>query len=252
MTPELEQLGELLCHSRRAGIRFPISSFEPLTAEDAYAVQDYVADKMKWFVSKRRTAWKIGGAPGSLITFAPVPAHDIHASGWHPDGGYSVGYGIEGELAVQLTHDLDGTADRERIIAAIGAWLPCIELCDSRFEPVDQTGSMLRLADQQWNRALVLGTAVTLDRLPDWSDQSMSVSVNGKQALVKRGSHPFNDPLATLSKLAAHAERYGHGLRAGDVIATGSWCGVIWADPGELIDVEFAGVGTVSLTIPPR
>jgi 2-keto-4-pentenoate hydratase len=44
-----------------------------------------------------------------------------------------------------------------------------------------------------------------------------------------------------------HATRDGATLRAGTVVTTGSWCGVLFAHAGDRVTVTFDGVGIASV-----
>ena len=64
-----------------------------------------------------------------------------------------------------------------------------------------------------------------------------------------RGGHPLNDPLAPLLWLVNDRARCGEGLRAGDVITTGSYAGLHYAMQGATVTVEFNGLGIVHLEV---
>lgn len=241
---------ERLIAGWRNGMRQPLHGLALPDVEAAYEVQRRVAVAMGWFAKGRPTAWKLGGAPAGLISTAPVPTEAIHASGWQVPAGYVSGFGIEGELAIRLSRDLSETPDIVEILAAIDAWLPCIELCDTRLEDAASANPLLRLADQQLNRALILGDPIRLDTIPAWSQQAATLRIDGQIILTGNGSHPFVNPLSSLPWLARHVAEQLNPLRAGDLIATGSWTGIHWAGKGETVDVEFPGFGSVQLRTP--
>lgn len=214
---------------------------------EAYEVQRQVAEAMGWFDDAPARAWKLGGAPGVFISAAGVPAAAVHGSGWRIPPGYCFGVGIESELFVRLSRDLDEHTDLAMAYAAIDAWLPGIELCDTRWLQGAQADPLLRLADQQLNRALIVGEPRTLPLRPEWAQQHVELRVNGEAQIISSVGHPFGDPLNSLPWLARHAVALGNPLRAGDLVATGSWTGLYWAPVGVTVEVEFAGVGRVVL-----
>jgi 2-keto-4-pentenoate hydratase len=230
----------------RDGVRPPFDALALTSEAEAYAVQQLVATALGWFDEEGANAWKLGGSPGHLISAARVPRQAIHATGWKAPVGYCHRFGIESELVVRLGCDLDEHADLNAARDAIDAWIPAIELCDTRFDKGEHAHPLLRLADQQLNRALILGAPV--DSAGDWPLQWVELRVNGQRQAGARGSHPFSDPLNSLPWLARHAAAHGTPLKAGDLIATGSWTGLYWAPPDSLIEVIFDGVGTVSMT----
>lgn len=241
------QVAASLIRGWREGCQQPLPGVGLASEAEAYAVQREVADALGWFSAAPPGAWKLGGAPGGLISAAAVPASAVHGSGWQVPPGADFGFGIEGELIVRLSRDLGPHTDPATARAAIDAWLPGIELCGTRWRQGEQAAPLLRLADQQLNRALVLGAPRSLAQLPHWAAQPVVLRVAGKPVFTGAGSHPFGDPLSSLPWLARHAAAQGTPLRAGDLVATGSWTGIYWAPAGAQVEVEFAGLGTVQL-----
>jgi len=239
-------VSRVLIDAWRDGVCPPFDALEVLSEADAYHVQDLVAAALGWFPDDGTNAWKLGGSPGQLISAARVPRQAIHATGWTAPAGYCHRIGIESELVVRLGRDLDEHADLRVARDAIDAWIPAIELCDTRFDRGEHAHPLLRLADQQLNRALILGEPV--DSAGDWPLQWVELRVNGQRQAGAQGSHPFSDPLNSLPWLARHAAARGTPLKAGDLIATGSWTGLYWAPPDALIEMMFDGLGTVSMT----
>ncbi|WP_312233228.1 2-keto-4-pentenoate hydratase [Stutzerimonas nitrititolerans] len=233
----------------RTGQRQPLSGLALPDTAAAYAVQRRVGDALGWFDGARPAAWKLGGSPGGMVSAAAVQATAIHRSGWHVPPGYVTALGIEGELVIRLGRNLTDTADLTEIRSAIDAWLPAIELCDTRLEGGINANPLLRLADQQLNRALILGNAVQLHDLPVWLKQTAILRVDGHEVVNASGSHPYIDPLSSLPWLARHAVAQGTPLRAGDLIATGSWTGIYWANPGQKITFSLNSVGEVMLNV---
>ncbi|WP_223506464.1 fumarylacetoacetate hydrolase family protein [Pseudomonas sp. GL-RE-29] len=242
------QVAAILIRGWREGRQQPLPTLELASEAEAYAVQHQVADALGWFTCGPPAAWKLGGAPGGLISAAGVPAMAVHPSGWQVPPGDAFGFGIEGELIVRLSRDLDQHTDLAMACAAVDVWMPGIELCGTRWLQGDQAAPLLRLADQQLNRALVLGAPQTLREMPNWSRQQVALRVAGEPAFVGVGSHPFGDPLSSLPWLARHAAAQGSPLRAGDLVACGSWTGIYWAPAGVEVYVEFAGIGRVALS----
>jgi len=242
------QVAATLIRGWREGRQQPLPTLELASEAEAYAVQLQVADALGWFAPGAPAAWKLGGAPGGLISTAGVPATAIHPSGWQVPPGDAFGFGIEGELIVRLSRDLDQHTDLAMAYAAVDVWMPGIELCGTRWLQGDQAAPLLRLADQQLNRALVLGAPQKLGEMPDWSRQQVALRVAGEPEFVGVGSHPFGEPLSSLPWLARHAAALGSPLRAGDLVASGSWTGIYWASAGVQVEVEFAGIGRVTLS----
>ncbi|MBD1552122.1 fumarylacetoacetate hydrolase family protein [Pseudomonas typographi] len=239
----VQQVASSLIRSWREGRQQALPDLNLASEAEAYQVQRQVADAIGWFDSAPPRAWKLGGAPGGLISAAAVPAGAVQLSGWQVPPGYCFGFGIEGEVIVRLSRDLDGHADLVEAYAAIDSWMPGIELCDTRWLSGDQAAPLLRLADQQLNRALILGAPRTFEQRLDWTQQRVELRVNGETKFSGSASHPFGDPLNSLPWLARHAAGQGNPLRAGDLVATGSWTGLYWAPAGARVEIEFFGMG---------
>jgi 2-keto-4-pentenoate hydratase len=46
-----------------------------------------------------------------------------------------------------------------------------------------------------------------------------------------------------------HAAQRGHGLRAGDVVTTGAWTGLVEAKAGDTVTAKFPGIGEATVRI---
>lgn len=237
-----------LIQARRDGGCVPSDELGLNTEADAYLVQQLVGAELRWYAADDTNAWKLGGSPGNLVSTAIVPPDAIHPSGWKVPAGYCQRYGIEAELIVRLGRDLDEHADLRDAHSAVEAWHVGIELCDTRFIDGENAHPLLRLADQQLNRALILGDSI--NPTSDWIRQGVQLRLSGSLHGVNVGSHPFTDPLTSVPWLARYAASQGRPLKAGDLIATGSWTGLVWAPPASEVRVEFLGLGGVSLFTP--
>ncbi|WP_296249498.1 2-keto-4-pentenoate hydratase [Pseudomonas sp. UBA4194] len=243
----VEQVAARLLRARRDGQRQSTEGLRLDSEAQAYEVQARVAAAMGWFARAPARAWKLGGAPGGLVSAAGVPADAVHTSGWQIPPGHCHCVGIEGEVFARLSRDLDEHTDLASAYAAIDTWMCGIELCDTRWVDGDRADPLLRLADQQLNRGLIVGEAVSLASRPHWFAQTVQLTVDGESVASGIGSHPFTDPLSSLPWLARHAAASGNPLRAGDLIATGSWTGIHWVPVGARVEVVFAGLGAVQV-----
>ncbi|KAF7599921.1 MAG: hydratase [Candidatus Dactylopiibacterium carminicum] len=204
---------------------------------------------MGWFQDGHPPAWKLGGSPASGPACAPVPADAIFESPWQLPAGFAVQLGIEAEVAVRLRCDLAPDADMAAVWAAIDCLYPCIELCDIRLDAQQPLPASVQRADQQFNRALILGPALRVLARPDWSALRLAVQDDGHEIFRGEGCHPYGNPLHSLPWLARHAAEHWDGLRAGDLIATGSWSGIHWAQPGARVRVELDEFGSVEMRL---
>lgn len=242
----VERLARYLYQAWRDGERLPLPDVRLESEQQAYAVQQQVAAALGWFQDGAPRAWKLGGMPPDTRSAAGVAEPAIIPSPFIAPRGFANAYGIEAELAIRLACDVPAGASLAQVREAIGQWIACIELCDTRLHDLDQAPALLRLADQQLNRALILGDEIVGNGVRDWATQAVSVHVDDRVIIASTGSHPFIDPLASLPWLACHA----YGLRAGDIIATGSWTGLFWAPSGARVDIHFPGIGGATVIVP--
>lgn len=246
---QILEVTERLLLAWRTGIRQPVTGLQLEDEAAAYAVQRQVGDALGWRALPGSRVWKLGGGPGGLVSTALVPENSVQSSGWRVPAGYAMGYGIEGELAIRLGRDLSASVDLNDVYSAIDAWMPAIELCDTRFIGGSGGSPFLKLADQQLSRALIVGAECKPDIPPDWRHQGVSLTINGQLLRSFLGSHPFVDPLENVIWLAKHAAERGMPLQAGDIIATGSWTHICWVEAGHSISVSFPGFGSVNLKV---
>lgn len=246
---QIRQVTERLLFAWRTGIRQPVTDLQLEDEAAAYAVQHQVSKALGWHALSGSKVWKLGGEPGGLISTALVPENALQSSGWRVPAKYAMGFGIEGELAIRLGRDLCASVELEEVYNAVDAWMPAIELCDSRFIGGSAHSPLLKLADHQLSRALIVGAECKPPVRPDWRGQGVTLTVGGQPQRAFVGSHPFVEPLANVVWLAKHAAAQGMPLQAGDIIATGSWSSICWVEVGQSVSVSFPGFGTVDLLV---
>ena len=223
------------------------------SAEQAYAVQDGVAQALQWFGPEGPMHWKSGGASRqATLTHAPLPPAGIWSSPANAGDFTFYMRGIEAEVALRLGQSVNAeqaaTLDASGASALVEAMAVSIEVVDSRWTGGMSAPALLRLADLQTHGALVLGPWVPW--VPrDWSQQVCRVFI-GKQPVVQRqGTHALGDPVWGVPEWLRHATRGGRTVAAGTVLTTGTWVGVLSAHAGDLVVAEFDGIGTAQVQL---
>lgn len=218
-------------------------------AAQAYAAQDLVWRQIR--PGARVRAWKVGGANDRVEpTASPIlrleqsPAQ-LAAADFHV-------IGLEAEIAFRLARDLPAAAAEADIAAAVGEAVVAIEICDTRLSDWKTASELWKLADFQNNAALVTGSGTARWQTIDWRAQRAQLMVNGATRIDVTGAHPFGNPLRLMPWIAAHCARRSGGLRAGDVVTTGSWGGMHYVEPGCEVHARFPGIGEASVLIRPR
>jgi 2-keto-4-pentenoate hydratase len=215
--------------------------------DDAYVVQDLVACDSGWLADGRPQYWKSGGpSRASVLTHARLPDSGVWPS------PASVGIWpvrlrlVESEVALRLACTVDSAQaaalTTEDLPSVIDAMTVSIEIVESRWRQGASAPALLRLADLQSHGALVLGAWVPYEAR-DWLAQDCVVRIGQQAPLHKRGSHSCGDPAWVVLPWLRHATRGGQSVPAGSVVTTGTWAGMIEAMPGDLVTVNFDGIG---------
>ena len=222
-------------------------------AEQAYRVQHGVGAALGWFGAAPPRVWKSGGGSRERpLTHAPLPDAGVRAS---PGDLRDLRFhrrGIEAEIALRVGAAVSpkqaAKLTPEAALALVDAMAVSIEVVDSRWLEASAAPALLRMADLASHGALVLG-----DWQPfaarDWATQACTVRVGTQPPVVRVGSYPLADPVWLLTQWLRHVTRHGETLAAGSVVTTGSWVGLLNADAGDAVSVEFDAIGAASLQL---
>lgn len=226
------------------------------TPEQAYAVQDGLAERLAWRLAGRPQFWKSGGpnrqSPLSHAPLAPVGVRSA-AEGTPSFADLRLRQaGAEAEIALRLARDVSADVllglSREEASTLIDAMTVAIELVDSRWQEGGDAPALLRQADCLSHGALALGQWLPY-QARDWSKQNCELQINADAALRACGSHSLGDPAWGLLDWLQHACRQGQVLPAGSVVTTGAWLVQGGLKPGDHVSASFDGIGRVSLTL---
>lgn len=157
---------------------------------------------------------------------------------------------VEGEFAYRLGRDLPPRDDPYTIAdvtAAIDGIAGAIEVVRTRFSGgLLGKGRFLTTADCGVNIALAVGPWTAFDGR-DVRDHSVSVTVNDEPKGHGTGSRALGDPLNVMHWLANHLSAQGTGLRAGDIVATGTCTGLDPVKAGDQVRADFGDLGPVTI-----
>lgn len=223
----------------------------PADAAEAFLVQDAVLRGLQGDV--RPAAWKVS-PPSPLLGMlaSPVPAARCMSSPASLPASRFHMLGIEVEVAFVIARDLPPRAapyaDAE-VLAAVGAARVAIELVDTRLADWNEASPLWRLADFQSNGALILGSGRRDWRGIDFSALDAELWIGGQRIALGQAAHPAGDPSRLLPWLANHCIQRCGGLRSGDVVTTGTWTGLQFAEPGDDVRARFPGLGEASLVL---
>lgn len=214
----------------------------PASVEDAMDVQGLVHERLKRPVA----GWKVAIGPERRAIAAPLL--DLHPAGCEID--LFSGCKIEIELAVLLARDLPRRAgssyDRADLIEAAEHALLGVEIIGGRFDDASDVPFLSFLADNLGNSGYVVAHPLPLSVLSEPNKRRCRVTLGNAILHYGPAVHPAGDPLAPLLAYAnAQNDRIG-GLRAGQVVTTGSICGVLPIRSCGLLKVEVTGIGSLA------
>ena len=200
--------------------------------------------------------WKSGGPSRSQpLGHAPLPPQGVVQAGTAGVDLRGLPFqlrGVEAEIALRLGQDVDAAMaaqlDERSAAQLVDAMAVSVEVVDSRWQQQLQAPDALKAADLLCHGALALG-----DWQPfaprDWAQQTCTVRV-GQQALVQRqGSHSLQDPAWLLAAWLRYATQHFGTVRAGSVVTTGSWVGLLMAQAGDVVEAAFDGVASLRVQL---
>ncbi len=259
MTPETTQAAaELLLKLRgdhRKIDQLP-EEMRPADPEEGFQVQSALADLWGLDVA----GWKIGcttveamtllgtDAPFPGRVFAPYllesPATVSH-SAFHLVGS-------EGEFAFGLGKDLPARAapyERAEVEDAVDALYPAIEIVNYYWNDWGVAGVHSIIADNGAGGGLVLGQKVKNWRDLDLAAFEVFMTIDGKEVGRGTGSMVLGEPMNAMTWLANYLPDHGIGLRAGQVITTGTMTSMNPIPAGSVGIADFGPLGRVQLTV---
>ena len=250
-TNQIDAIAQTLIQARRDHRCVDAQPFATAlaTPEEAYAVQAAVAASMHWNAAGP-SYWKSGGPSRQApMTHAQLPAAGVWNSPAQAGNWNFTWRGIEAEIALRLGRPVSAeeaaALDGDTAASLVDGMAVSIEVVDSRWQQYIDTPSLLKLADLQAHGALVLGEWQPYQSR-DWAAQRCHVQI-GTQSFERHGTHSMGDPAYGLVTWLRHATRQGGRVEAGTVVTTGTWVGILPASAGDLVTVEFDGVGHASI-----
>jgi 2-keto-4-pentenoate hydratase len=137
---------------------------------------------------------------------------------------------IEPEVAFLLGRDLPGRATpytEEEVRAAVSAAHLVVELIRARYTDPGSVSYPELLADNVANAGLYVGPAIERPFERALEGFALVVRTPSGPLLTREGKHPDGHPLLPLYWLANYLATRGDHLRAGQIVTTGSYAGVL-------------------------
>ena len=242
----------------RTALKSLAADVAPQDEAEGYRIQRAVHDLLLPHLGAM-VGYKIGCTSPVMQRYLDIPhpcagavfAKGVHASGASLRAADFVRVGVECEIAVRLARDLPPsqapfTADA--VAQAVEAYLPAIEIVDDRYVKWETMGAPTLVADDFFAAGCVLGQPVTRSAAPDLLEVIGRAVINGVEVSRGTGADVLGHPHNALAWLANHLAASGEGLRAGQIVLTGSLVKTLWLDAGDEVTMELSGLGTVQVT----
>lgn len=243
----------------RTPVRMVSLDHPGMTMDDAYRVQR-AWKALKLAGGRRVVGHKIGLTSKAMQNALGIDQPD---SGFlldnmvFPDGGAVptgrfIGLRVEAELAFVLKTDLAGP---ERtifdVLRATEYVVPALELLDTRFFRKDPATGATRtvldtISDNASNAGIVWGGRPFQ---PDQHDLRWVGAICSKNGAVEEtglAAGVLNHPATGIAWLANNLARQGEGLRAGQIVLSGSFIRPVEVGNGDTINADYGPFGTVS------
>lgn len=230
----------------------PIGDLAPdLALEEAYALQRQLEQALV-ARGERVVGYKVGFTNAALQerhgVSEPVLGF-LLASGVFGGGDLVplsrfVALGVEVEVAFLLRSELagPGVTAASALLAVEGA-LPALELIDLRLSGAPRGVDVV--ADGVYANAVVLGRPLTPVATVDLALEGVVLEQDGQVVATQTAAEVLGNPLVSLAWAANALGRMGRGLRAGDIVLTGSISKVLRPSAGQSVRASFTRLGSV-------
>jgi 2-keto-4-pentenoate hydratase len=250
---------KIIAAARRS--RAPLKSLRPDLAPkdeaEGYRIQRAVHDLLLPYVGAM-VGYKIGCTSAVMQQYLDIPhpcgggvfEKGVHDSGATLRAADFVRVGVECEIAVKLGRDMppsEAPFTAEWVAEAIEAYLPAIEIVDDRYVKWETMGAPTLVADDFFAAGCVLGEPVARSAAPNLLAVTGRAVVNGVEAGQGTGADVLGHPHNALAWLANHLAAESKGLRAAQIVLTGSLVKTLWLKPGDSVTMELEGLGNVSV-----
>ncbi len=134
------------------------------------------------------------------------------------------------------------------VLAAVASLHPAIEVPDSRYQDFTRVGAAQLIADVACACWFLIGPAARADwRARDLVQHGVAAYRNGALAGQGSGANVLGDPRAALAWIANELRTHGEGLRAGDVVITGTCLTPVPVSAGDSVKADFGDFGALEL-----
>lgn len=153
----------------------------------------------------------------------------------------------EPEIAVKLKEDVPSDADEQTLEKAIGWIAPAIEIIDSRYKDFKFTMADV-VADNCSSAKYALGAWLEYPVNGKHIDEiELSMKINKKVVAEGKATAVLGSPLSSLREQQLSLSKAGIQLMKGQVVLTGAVTAAMMLSPGDIVQIETNGIGSVEL-----
>ncbi|MCX7272436.1 MAG: fumarylacetoacetate hydrolase family protein [Burkholderiales bacterium] len=160
---------------------------------------------------------------------------------------------MEAEFAFRLGADLAPRAapyEQSEVLAAVAALHPAIEIPDSRYDDFVSAGAPQLIADCACACWLVVGAAMPERwRTLDLAAHAVTVWRGAAEAARGQGANVLGDPRIALTWIANELSRHGPGLKAGDLVTTGTCVVPVPVEAGDRMRADYGVLGSLEAAL---
>ncbi len=247
--PQIDQAAQIFVTARQTYTPGPClpEACRPADTDDALAIQRRVLE----LLGQTRGGWKCGVPnPNTGPIVAAIPgAALLRSLPCVVPGAKGL---IEPEIAFVMGTDLpprETPYSDEEIRAAIAESRMVLELITTRFADKPSATLPEILADAFNNHGLLMGPVIPAALDHPLEKLHVTITTASGTLFDKVHPHPSGHPMNSLRWLVHFLNGRGEGLKAGEVVTTGSYAGIVEAPLGVPIHVRLDGLGELDVEL---
>jgi 2-keto-4-pentenoate hydratase len=267
MTPAAIGKAVAILETLRADATFRLDHFpadcRPLTEEDGYTINAALHERFVMIGYGKVVGYKLGCTTAvmqeRLGCDHPTAGCVLDTRVFRREAAFAFDAcrypGCENEIVVRLGRDLPAGGapyDRRSVERAVDTVMAGIELVETRYVLCEEKGPRRAhlptvIADDFWQSALIVGDPIAHWRSVDLAANVARTRMNDAEVGCGLGRDALGHPIDAVTWLANHLALRGSGLRAGELISTGSLVTPVRPTPGDVVVCDHGQLGRVTV-----
>lgn len=249
-----EIANEIYSHQKKSSNLEKITTrYDEITLKDAYEIQEKNIEK-DLQAGDVFAGWKMGLTSiakqqsvgvdqpiyGRLLESMKLRDGELHLNRLiHPR--------VEPEFAFLMNKRIEGpNITEQEVWQATECIMPALEIIDSRYK--DFSFNLIDVvADNASSAKLLISEKTFSPNQFQWEQISVTMKLNGKIVQEGKGSDVLGHPVCSVIELVRMMYQMGHCIEPGMIILTGGITDAIYVSSGDMITVDFDGMGSMSL-----